>query len=98
MGTGVMGGAKQEHGACGSRQRPQRRGQKPQELTWGQEDAGTGLGGVDQLAEPLRVSGLDVLRPEPGDREGSGWQGATGCHGVRREGAALTGGAPAGAG
>lgn len=57
-----------------------------QELTWGQEDAGPGLGGVGQLAEPLRVSVLDVLRPEPGDREGSGQRGAVGRCGAQVDG------------
>lgn len=59
------------------------------ELTWGQEDAGTGLGGIGQLAEPLRVSILDVLCPEPENRARAVQWGAVGCRGME-EGAALT--------
>lgn len=63
--------------------------QHQRKLTWGQEDAGTRLGGVGHLAEPLRVSVLDVLCPEPGNRVRAGQWGAVGCRGVA-EGAALT--------
>lgn len=67
--------------------------QHQQELTWGQEDAGTGLGGIDRLAEPLRVGILDVLCPEPGNRVRPGQWGAMGWRG-KAEGAALTVGVP----
>lgn len=58
--------------------------QHQRELTWGQEDAGTGLGGVGRLAEPLRVSDLDVLCPAPGNRVRAGQWGALGWRGWQR--------------
>lgn len=71
--------------------------QHQRELTWGQEDAGTGLGGIGQLAEPFRVSILDVLCPEPGNRVRAGQWGAVRGRGMA-EGAALTVGVPGDAG
>lgn len=58
--------------------------QHQQELTCGQEDAGTGLGGVGPLAEPLRVSILDVLCPTPGNRGRAGQWVPWGAGGWRR--------------